>query len=245
MICTAVCCSLTDSPVLVQRSALELLLQGLPLHQPQFEHTDMVTLVASVLVTLLRRDMSLNRRLFTWLLGTEINPSLYPDCHPLASKEGCYFTTYSSDLLIKALLRLLEMAIPVGSVDTLDVKPFRIITTLLDKAEIGPVVIDRVMVDIFRCLHHTSAALTAADPADTGGRKQELIKTANLMFNQLETSYVWVVCGDQFRAASARAADTDTGDTVGGVGAGPPSLSQICNIIGTYHNILKMIYGLI
>ena len=214
MICTAVCCSLTDSWVLVQRSALELLLQGLPLHQPQFEHTDMVTLVASVLVTLLRRDMSLNRRLFTWLLGTEINPSLYPDCHPLASKEGCYFTTYSSDLLIKALLHLQEMADPVGSVDTLDVKPF------------------------FRCLHHTSAALTAAYPADTGGRKQELIKTANLMFNQLETSYVWVVCGDQFRAASARAADTDTdsGDTVGGVGAGPPSLSQICNIIGTSLN---------
>ena len=212
MICTAVCCSLTDSWVLVQRSALELLLQGLPLHQPQFEHTDMVTLVASVLVTLLRRDLSLNRRLFTWLLGTEINPSLYPDCHPLASKEDCYFITYSSDLLIKALLHLQEMADPVGSVDTLDVKPF------------------------FRCLHHTSAALTAADPADTGGRKQELIKTANLMFNQLETSYVWVVCGDQFRAASARAADTDTGDTVGGVGAGPPSLSQICNIIGTSHN---------
>ena len=199
MICTAVCCSLTDSWVLVQRSALELLLQGLPLHRPQFEHTDMVTLVASVLVTLLRRDMSLNRRLFTWLLGTEINPSLYPDCHPLASKEDCYFITYSSDLLIKALLHLQEMADPVGSVDTLDVKPF------------------------FRCLHHTSAALTAAYPADTGGRKQELIKTANLMFNQLETSYVWVVCGDQFRAASARAADTDTdsGDTVGGVGAGP------------------------
>ena len=214
MICTAVCCSLTDSWVLVQRSALELLLQGLPLHQPQFEHTDMVTLVASVLVTLLRRDLSLNRRLFTWLLGTEINPSLYPDCHPLASKEDCYFITYSSDLLIKALLHLQEMADPVGSVDTLDVKPF------------------------FRCLHHTSAALTAAYPADTGGRKQELIKTANLMFNQLETSYVWVVCGDQFRAASARAADTDTdsGDTVGGVGAGPPSLSQICNIIGTSHN---------
>ena len=148
---------------------------------------DMVTLVAAILITLLRRDMSLNRRLFTWLLGTEINPSsFYPDCHTLASKEGFYFN-YSSDLLIKAL-------------------------------------------------HHSSAALTAVDPADTCGRKQELIKTANLMFNQLETSYVWVVCGDQFRAASARAADTDSGDMVGGVGAGPPSLSQICNIIGTSFN---------
>ena len=82
--------------------------------------------------------MSLNRRLFTWLLGTEINPSLYPSCHPLADKSLCYFTTFSSDLLILALLRLLELA-----VDSPNMRPFRIITTLLDKAEIGPVIIDR------------------------------------------------------------------------------------------------------
>ena len=48
---------------------------------------DMVVLVSSVLVTFLRRDMSLNRRLFTWLLGTEINPSLLPNCHPLAKES--------------------------------------------------------------------------------------------------------------------------------------------------------------
>ena len=189
----------------------------------------MVSLVSSVLVTLLRRDMSLNRRLFTWLLGTEINPSLYPDCHPLANKDLCYFTTYSSDLLILALLRLLERAVPHGNVDSLDIKPFRIITVLLDKAEIGPVIIDRIMVDVFRCLHHMTSALTNVDGGDL--KRQELIKTANLMFQMLETSYVWSLCGHQFREASVRREEEADEESVGAIGSGPPSLTQTCNII--------------
>ena len=209
---------------------MELLLQGLPLHQPQFDHSDMVSLVSSVLVTLLRRDMSLNRRLFTWLLGTEINPSLYPDCHPLANKNLCYFTTYSLDLLILALLRLLERAVPHENVDSLDIKPFRIITVLLDKAEIGPVIIDRIMVDVFRCLHHMTSALTNMEGGDL--KRQELIKTANLMFQMLETSYVWTLCGHQFREASVRGEEEEVEEGgVGTIGAGPPTLTQTCNII--------------
>ena len=42
---------------------------------------DMVCLVSSVLSSLLRRDMSLNRRLFSWILGSEINPDLLPGKH--------------------------------------------------------------------------------------------------------------------------------------------------------------------
>ena len=41
----------------------------------------MVCLVSSVLSSLLRRDMSLNRRLFSWILGSEINPDLLPGKH--------------------------------------------------------------------------------------------------------------------------------------------------------------------
>ena len=174
VICTALCSALTDASVLVQRSALELLLQvtlasysvktlisltrvclctslnlitvtwsascppSSSLSSGNANNILFLLVNTKTLVTLLRRDMSLNRRLFTWLLGTEINPSLYPSCHPLADKSLCYFTTFSSDLLILALLRLLELA-----VDSPNMRPFRIITTLLDKAEIGPVIIDR------------------------------------------------------------------------------------------------------
>ena len=83
VMCRAICLALRDSSALVQRSALDLLLQGLPVHQPQFVVGDMVGLVTSMLATLLRRDMSLNRRLFSWLLGSEINPALLPSSHPI------------------------------------------------------------------------------------------------------------------------------------------------------------------
>jgi hypothetical protein len=94
----------------VQRAALDLLLVGFPLHQPQFVRADMVRLVASVLASLLRRDMSLNRRLFSWLLGLEVNPSHFPASHPMglqqhqrlsssSEEEGAlpspYFTLYT------------------------------------------------------------------------------------------------------------------------------------------------------
>ena len=228
VICTALCMSLTDSSVLVQRSALDLLLHGFPLHYQQFEQSDMVIMVSSVLVTLLRRDMSLNRRLFNWLLGSEIHPSLLPDCHPVGGSkktdEG-YFSTYSFKLLIQALLRLLKLSIPSSSGSQLDVKPFRIITTLLDKADIGPVIIESVMVDIFRCLFH----IISSNP----GHKQELIKTANLLFAQLDTSYVWTVCGQHFSNAcdDNNQDDVDEGDEVGAVGSGPSSVIQCCNVI--------------
>ena len=98
---------------------------------------------------------------------------------------------------------------------------------------------DRVMVDVFRCLHHMTAAVTNTEGGDL--RKQELIKTANLMFAQLETSYVWALCGEQFRETSClenrsctpvqRSGGGAEVDSVGAIGAGPPSLTQICNII--------------
>ena len=47
----------------------------------------MVRLVASVLTSLLRRDMSLNRRLFAWLLGLEVNPAHFPASHPMGQQQ--------------------------------------------------------------------------------------------------------------------------------------------------------------
>jgi hypothetical protein len=43
----------------------------------------------------------------------------------------------------------------------------RIITTLLDKPEIGPQIIDEIILDIFRTLYHMSPTHSSADPAPT------------------------------------------------------------------------------
>lgn len=83
----------------------------------------MVGLVTSVLATLLRRDMSLNRRLFSWLLGTEINPALLPPSHQVAvaSETSSYFLAFSVDLLVAAVLAVLEQSLGDG----VDVRPYR------------------------------------------------------------------------------------------------------------------------
>jgi len=241
VMCRALCLALRDSSALVQRSALDLLLQGFPVHQPQFVMGDMVGLVTSMLATLLRRDMSLNRRLFNWLLGSEINPDLLPSTHPIVKSDqnSGYFLTYSADLVVQAVVMVMEQAIPLpGSQKDLDIKPFRIITTLLDKIEIGPAIIDRIMLDIFRTLYHMSNYLQKNPTSDKGPTRQELIKTANLLFAQLETSYVWNSCGDQFsqsckrlRVNNAGAEVSFTGGDVGGIGSGEPTLQEMCKLI--------------
>ena len=122
VMCRALCLALRDSSALVQRAALDLLLIGFPVHPPQFARQDMVGLVTSVLATLLRRDMSLNRRLFSWLLGTEINPALLPPSHPaVASESSSYFLAFSLDLLVAAVLAVLEQSLGEG----VDVRPYR------------------------------------------------------------------------------------------------------------------------
>ena len=69
----AICQSLQDSSVLVQRHALELLLTGFPMHNSQLTRPDMVKIANATIKVVLRRDMSLNRRLYAWLLGTDAN----------------------------------------------------------------------------------------------------------------------------------------------------------------------------
>lgn len=99
-----------DSNVLVQRTSLDLVLVGFPMHNTQLVPSDMILLVTAALSTVLRRDMSLNRRLYAWLLGLELNRGTLPPEHPYlrtieqtpdVSPSNIYFNMYSKDLLIE------------------------------------------------------------------------------------------------------------------------------------------------
>lgn len=58
---SGLCAAVQDSSVLVQRSALDLLMVCFPMQNTQLLYADMVRLVTAALTTILRRDMSLNR----------------------------------------------------------------------------------------------------------------------------------------------------------------------------------------
>jgi hypothetical protein len=58
-----------------------------------FDEAQLTTLMVAALSTVLRRDMSLNRRLYTWLLGSDEE----------RSKQQVYFDTYARKAASKAL----------------------------------------------------------------------------------------------------------------------------------------------
>ena len=126
-----------------------MLLVGFPVHNSQLGYDDMVVLLTAALVTILRRDMSLNRRLFAWLLGTEVNMSiLKKNADPIAAEASAtYFDTYSKNMLTEAIKSMLRS---ICEESPQDLKPYRILVSLLDKPDIGPVILDDILYEVFR-----------------------------------------------------------------------------------------------
>lgn len=66
--------ALEDENLLVRRAALDVLLQTVRVNSHIFQRAqkdDRAILMRAAIGVVLRRDLSLNRRLYTWLLGTD------------------------------------------------------------------------------------------------------------------------------------------------------------------------------
>ncbi|KAL2792177.1 protein dopey-1 isoform e [Daubentonia madagascariensis] len=171
---------------------------------------DMIRILSAALHVVLRRDMSLNRRLYAWLLGFDNNGAIIgPRSTRHSNPEEhatYYFTTFSKELLVQAMVGILQVN-GFGEESTLmqDLKPFRILISLLDKPELGPVILEDVLIEVFRTLYSQCKAELdlQMDPPFSKDHAQlssklrenkktaELIKTANLLFNSFEPYYMW------------------------------------------------------
>uniref|UniRef100_A0A8D0VS40 DOP1 leucine zipper like protein A n=1 Tax=Sus scrofa TaxID=9823 RepID=A0A8D0VS40_PIG len=154
----AVSTSVQDSSVLVQRSTLDLILFCFPFHMSQATRPDMIRILSAALHVVLRRDMSLNRRLYAWLLGFDNNGAVIgPRSTRHSNPEEhatYYFTTFSKELLVQAMVGILQVnGFGEESTLTQDLKPFRILISLLDKPELGPVILEDVLIEVFRTLY--------------------------------------------------------------------------------------------
>ncbi|XP_051469327.1 protein dopey-1 isoform X3 [Apus apus] len=206
----AVSTSVQDTSVLVQRSTLDLILFCFPFHMSQATRPDMIRILSAALHVVLRRDMSLNRRLYAWLLGFDNNGALIgPRSTRHSNPEEhatYYFNTFSKDMLVQAMIGILQVN-GHGEESTLmqDLKPFRILISLLDKPELGPAILEDVLIEVFRTLYTQCKAELElqAEPSFNKDHTQlssklrenkktaELIKTANLLFNSFEPYYMW------------------------------------------------------
>ncbi|KAI4259569.1 MAG: hypothetical protein L6R42_004511, partial [Xanthoria sp. 1 TBL-2021] len=186
---------LSDDQLLVQRGFLDLLVTHLPLNSgvlhgrvPPGDHVRLVTAAVSVVA---RREMSLNRRLWTWFLG--------PD-EPSAEKNGAlatpnmanghdraqgrrvkYFQQYGLDILVQSILNMFENdAVPAEKA-----RPFRISLALMDQWEIGGFVVPKVFLPALRSVFRYQEAAPTSEVFD------EVLRSANVFFDGVESGLIW------------------------------------------------------
>ncbi|XP_068425515.1 protein dopey-1 isoform X3 [Clinocottus analis] len=227
----AVSTSVQDSSVLVQRSTLDLILFCFPFHMSQATRPDMIRILSAALHVVLRRDMSLNRRLYAWLLGfdnngVKIGPRSTRQSNP-EEHASHYFNTFSKDMLIQAMVGILQGKARGGEEESIlmhDLKPFRILISLLDKPELGPAILEDVLIEVFRTLHtqcRTELDLQNQSPFSKdhthlssklreNKKTAELIKTANLLFNSFEPYYMWDYIARWFEECCRRTVNSNT-----------------------------------
>ncbi|XP_028836850.1 protein dopey-1 isoform X3 [Denticeps clupeoides] len=256
----AVSTSVQDSSVLVQRSTLDLILFCFPFHMSQATRPDMIRILSAALHVVLRRDMSLNRRLYAWLLGfdnngVKVGPRSTRHSNP-EEHATHYFNTYSKDMLVQAMVGILQGKARGGEEESVlmhDLKPFRILISLLDKPELGPAILEDVLIEVFRTLHSQCRAeldlhsqnrfskdhTQLSNKLRENKKTAELIKTANLLFNSFEPYYMWDYIARWFEECCRRRLNVHLSTT----GNSEPlalSLAEFCQLVDFLLDIVSL-----
>ena len=191
---------------------LDFLLTFVPLENKELSTSDVVSILVCCLNVVLRRDMSLNRRLYQWILSTA-NENLTEDSSRKSSvassgtaiEENAVspcFENVTKKYVVAAVVTLFRSIsggevplshIRIGEKIGDKLKPFRVLVSLLDKPEIGSAILEDVLTEVFRALYHEcSAAVQGKDRVNQHRHvKDELIKTANILFNAFESYFIW------------------------------------------------------
>ncbi|KAJ7610904.1 Dopey, N-terminal-domain-containing protein [Roridomyces roridus] len=163
--------ALEDDNLLVRRGALDILLQSMRVDSAAIRRAqsdDRTILMRAATSVVLRRDLSLNRRLYTWLLG--------PEEH--SEPQMAYLRTHALDLLRSTLKD--EMFAPSG--EYAESRPFKIFISLLDKWEIGAPLTETLVFDSFKAVKQLVESPDGAE---------DLKMTASTLYEAVEPPVLW------------------------------------------------------
>ena len=190
---------LGDEQLLIQRGYLDLLVTHLPLHskvlQSRAKAGDLELLLRAAVGVTTRRDMSLNRRLWTWLLGPEPAASNEAEGGPespasnsshaqgLFSPRTSYFEEYGLPPLTRALLGMIQSGADTNPAER--ARPYRICLSLMDKWEIGGLVVPEVFLPVVDSVKDfQSKAVNKSDFA-------EVLRSASVFFDGVESGLIY------------------------------------------------------
>ncbi|KAI0136466.1 Dopey, N-terminal-domain-containing protein [Xylariales sp. AK1849] len=189
---------LADEQLLIQRGFLDLLVTHLPLHskvlQKRIKSEDLELLLRAAAGVVTRREMSLNRRLWAWFLGPEPlaqehengleSPSTPSESHHgyFGSKTS-YFEEYGLQQLTQALLSMIKAA--SDSSPSERARPYRICLSLMDRWEIGGLVVPEIFLPIIKSVRDFKSR--AAEKAEFN----EVLRSASVFFDGVESGLIY------------------------------------------------------
>ncbi|KAM4054924.1 protein dopey [Hirsutella rhossiliensis] len=174
---------LADDQLLIQRGFLDLLVTHLPLNssvlQSLVKPTDLEFLLKCAAGVVTRRDMSLNRRLWAWLLGPE--PVGGEGDH--AGDTTTYFEEFGMQPLTKSLLDMIKGASTGNAAER--ARPYRICLSLMDRWEIGGLVVPQVFLPIVQSVR----SFQSQSPAKA--EFTEVLRSASVFFDGIESGLIY------------------------------------------------------
>ncbi|GKT41980.1 protein dopey [Colletotrichum spaethianum] len=188
---------LADEQLLIQRGFLDLLVTHLPLHskvlQTNVKPGDLELLLRAAVGVVIRRDMSLNRRLWAWFLGPDPapgesesgieSPSSTDHQQSYFASKTSYFEDHGLQPLTRALLGMINA--DRGSSPGERARPYRICLSLMDRWEIGGLVVPEVFLPIVNSVRQYK------DQAPSKADFNEVFRSASVFFDGVESGLIY------------------------------------------------------
>ena len=194
---------LSDDQLLIQRGFLDLLVTHLPLHchviQDRISSADREQLVAAAVGVVTRREMSLNRRLWSWLLGPDPakddqtensprSPTLLNNDSLVGSSPASVQTLYFKHYGLQPLVSSVRNSIVQKSHRPSErARPLRICLSLMDRWEIGSLIIPEIFIPALDSVRRYEA------DADSKDQFLEVLRSASVFFDGVESG---LICGE-------------------------------------------------
>lgn len=173
---------LQDEQPLTQRGFLDLLVTHLPLSattlQSPESRNDLDILVAAAMSIVLRRDMSLNRRLWAWFFGSDEKSDADAGVPRKSNKSPpSYFQGYGLEPVVRTFEKMLQKK---PAAPTQRARPYRLLISLMDRSAIGAPVVDSLFLGLLTDLQEYQTA------APTQHAFDEVFRSASVFFDSID-----------------------------------------------------------
>lgn len=168
--------------IVVIRGFFDLLLSHLPLSSDVFQHelttADKELLIMACSKITLRKDMSLNRRLWSWLVGPDSPDELGGDVHVR------YIADNALPILTEGVLKMINSTSSGTKVMGLKIA----LSFMLDRWEISQLVAPRFFTLILQSCYLSVKQKTEGS--------EEILSNTKLFFDAVEASFIWeyIIC---------------------------------------------------